>query len=225
MHIWVGIDLDSQLTDVRERASAVERELGLACSCYTLPMHVSLKMPFEMEGSVGDAASLDGAGCGGSSGAGCGGSFVAERVSSAAEPYWICDGGRAVRGRAAAVVRELAAYFAAQTPFSICPLGVENEGGILWIRMERSDRLDRLHDELNGMLAERYGVGLHEYDTDYKFHTTLFMDSDPDMIAEAEARLGSVELPRELRVSRFVIGSSETGALGTYSVLKTVCIE
>ncbi len=48
MYIWVGIDVDGQLRDVRECAAAVERRIGAEHSCYTLPMHVSMKMSFPM---------------------------------------------------------------------------------------------------------------------------------------------------------------------------------
>lgn len=176
MYIWVGIDVDGQLTDVRERAAAVERRIGAEHSCYTLPMHVSLKMSF----AVGDEA--------------------------------------------AAVISDLERYFAAQKPFTMRVRGIECEGPIVWIRMERSAKLDLLHDELNSMLLERYGVGLHEYDTDYKFHTTLYMGNSEDRVRTAYESLLDIPLPKALTASRFVIGTSADGALGTYSVIKTICV-
>lgn len=177
MYIWVGIDVDRQLSRVRERAEAIETESGFGTSCYTLPMHISLKMSF--------CVSEDTAGT---------------------------------------VIEELERYFAAQRPFTVRVRGLENEGPIVWIRMERSAELDALHDELNDMLLSRYGVALHEYDTDYKYHTTLFMDGDGRKLREACERMRNLQLPETLMASRFVIGTSESGALGTYSVLKTVCV-
>lgn len=177
MYIWVGIDVDSQLCEMRERAAAVERKLGMEISCYTLPMHISLKMSF-----AADAAD------------------------------------------AKAIIGDLERYFASQKPFEIPVRGIEREGAIVWIRMCQAPELDRVHDELNAMLSERYGIGLHEYDMDYKFHTTLFMGGDEARLADAASRVADVYLPEKLVASRFVIGTSNTGALGTYSVYKTVCV-
>ena len=177
MYIWVGIDVDGQLSDVRECAAAVEGRIGAEHSCYTLPMHVSLKMSFPMGEDM-----------------------------------------------AAAVIGDLERYFERQKPFTIHVKGVECEGPIVWIRMERSKELDLLHDKLNAMLLEHYGVALHEYDTDYKFHTTLYMGSDEGRVRSAYESLAALALPKALTASRFVIGTSESGALGTYSVIKTVCI-
>ena len=177
MYIWLGIEVEGQLAAAKERALAVEREMGFGLSCFTLPMHVSLKMSFPMD----DA-------------------------------------------RAPEVMEFVKGYYAALSPFLMRVRGPEADGPILWIRMERSAELDRIHDELNEQLLLRYGVGLHEYDTDYKFHTTLFMDGDEARIREAYSRIQDVCLPETLTASRFVIGTSETGALGSYSVCESITV-
>ncbi|MCM1289122.1 MAG: hypothetical protein NC132_00435 [Corallococcus sp.] len=48
MYIWIGIDVDDPFDDMRKRAMEAEAVLGCEHSCYTLPMHVSLKMSFEI---------------------------------------------------------------------------------------------------------------------------------------------------------------------------------
>lgn len=178
MYIWLGIDVDGQLPEVRCRAVAIERELGLRCSCFTLPMHVTLKMAFEVSDDE----------------------------------------------RAGEIIAAAEKYYASQAAFMLRVRGIEADGPIAWIRMERSPEIDRLHDGLNGMLAECFGIGLHEYDTDHKFHTTLFMDTDEAKVSAAAEMLRDVTLPEAVAVRRLVIGTSETGELGSYSIFKTVCI-
>ena len=177
MYIWLGIDVDSQLCELKERAMRAERELGLTPSCYTLPMHVSLKMSFEVEAE--------------------------------------CFG---------AIVDDVVRYYESLAPFSVSVRGIEDEGGIIWLRMGESEQLNRVHDELNAMLGERWNIGLHEYDLDYKFHTTLFMSADGGKMRAAYERVADAPLPDALCVRRLVIGRSDSGALGTYTVYKTVTL-
>lgn len=177
MYIWCGIDVDGQLSDVKRCASEAERELGLEPSCFTLPMHISLKMPFFAEDE-----------------------------------------------RACEMIGAVEAFFCGCEAFEIEVGGVADEGNIIWIRMLNNDRLDGIHDELCGMLVERYGIGLHEYDSDYKFHTTLFMSEDTSGMREAYTRVEKIALPARLIASKFIIGVSEDGALGSYKVIKRIAV-
>lgn len=118
------------------------------------------------------------------------------------------------------VVRTVEEYYSSLSRFEIKVRGIENEGTIAWIRMERNPVLDRVHDDLNRILLEKYNVPLHEYDMDYKYHTTLFMDSDQSKIASAAAQMDGIPLPKVLTASRLLIGHSQTGALGTYRIYR-----
>ncbi len=118
------------------------------------------------------------------------------------------------------VVDTVEDYFSTIRPFSVEVAGMEVEDTIAWIRMRRNPDLDRIHDDLNRMLLEQYGVPLHEYDTDYKYHTTLFMDDDPQKIAAAAAQMDGIPLPDVLTVNRLLLGCSPTGKVGTYRVYR-----
>lgn len=120
------------------------------------------------------------------------------------------------------VVETIADYYATIKPFEIPIKGIEDEGGIVWVRMDECAELGRIHDDLNRILGERFGVGLHEYDCDYKFHTTLFMSDEEEKIHAAYAQIKDDVLPQTLLAERFVIGGSESGELGTYSVFRTI---
>ena len=52
MFIWVGIDVDSQLKEIKERAKVIENELIFKHSNFTLPLHISLKISFEVEENI-----------------------------------------------------------------------------------------------------------------------------------------------------------------------------
>ena len=72
------------------------------------------------------------------------------------------------------------------------------------------------------MLSERFGIGLHEYDLDFLFHTTLFMDSDAEKVRRGYEAIKNIPLPSVLRANRFLIGSSPEGKLGTFRTEKEI---
>ncbi len=111
---------------------------------------------------------------------------------------------------------------ASQSKFVFEVKGVELHENICWIRMNESDELNRLSEVINITLLEKHGIPLHEYDLDYQFHTTLFMDDDSAKVRAGYDRIKDVPLPKTLVANRFVIGTSETGDLGTYKVVERI---
>ena len=120
------------------------------------------------------------------------------------------------------VLNDIIDIYNAQKPFEIKVKGIEKHENIMWIRMYSNEDLEALATSLNVMLRDKYGVPLHEYDLDFIFHTTLFMDDDAEKINAAHNLLGDLPLPKTLTANTFVIGKSETGENGTYMVYKTV---
>lgn len=177
MYIWTGINVDSQLADLKSQVKAVEESIGFDNSNFTLPFHISLKISFEVDGGI----YLD-------------------------------------------VVNTIIEYYKTLTPFDIAVSGIEIENIIVWIRMKESEITNKIHDDLDRILMEKYGVPRHEYDLDYKFHTTLFMDSDEEKIFSAYREIKDIKIPSTLHVDSFLIGASETGALGTYKVTHNIKI-
>ena len=120
------------------------------------------------------------------------------------------------------VVRCLEDYYRTLPSFPIPVKGVEYHETIAWIRMAENETLNRIHDELDKMLFERFGVELHEFDRDFIFHTTLFMDDDTEKVRKGyEAMLGEA-IPAVLQPEFFMIGASEAGVLGTYRIIREV---
>ncbi|MBE6547636.1 MAG: hypothetical protein E7667_01980 [Ruminococcaceae bacterium] len=177
MYIWTGIDVDSQLGNIKSAAKQIESDIGFANSNFTLPFHISLKMSFCVDNSI----------------------------------Y-------------ADVINTILDYYKQIKPFDIEVAGIEKEETIVWIRMKESPTVNLIHDDLNRILLEKYNVPLHEYDMDYKFHTTLFMDSDTTKTDRAYNKIKSEKVPTSLRVEKILIGTSETGALGSYKVTHNITL-
>jgi len=148
MYIFYGIDVDEQLSEVKNKAKLIDRSIGFVNSCFTLPLHISLKASFKIDNSIFNN-----------------------------------------------VIEEIISYYLSISQFKIKIHKLEMYDNIIWIRMYRSKELDKIHDDLNKILLDKYNIGLHEYDLDYKYHTTLFMDNNT-------GELGSYNIYRRLRINR-----------------------
>ncbi len=177
MHIFLGIDVDDSLAKIRREAELIDKSIGFKNSCFTLPLHISLKTSFRVDDSIFDN-----------------------------------------------VIEDVVNYYLSIKPFKIEICKLEMYDNIIWVRMRRNKELDIAHDDLNKMLLDKYNICLHEYDLDYKYHTTLFMDNDTNKIKKAYALSDKMELPSEIIVNRLIIGVSEVGELGSYSVYKEINI-
>ena len=175
MYIWVGINVEEQLKEVRSAVDGVFEKIDISNVTCQLPLHISLKISFEIDNLLFDS-----------------------------------------------VLNDIVAIYEAQKPFAINVKGIEKHENIMWIRMYSNEEIEALATKLNLMLKEKYNIPLHEYDLDFIFHTTLFMDDDAEKINIAHNLLGDLALPQTLMANRFVIGTSETGENGTYRVYKTI---
>ena len=124
--------------------------------------------------------------------------------------------------RAEELAEAVEAYYRHLSPFTIPVKGIEHHDNIVWIRMAENETLNRIHNELNDLLQEKFGVGLHEYDRDYLFHTTLFMDEDSAKMEAAYQAIKDVPMPAVLEGREFLIGCSDSGEIGTYRVVKRI---
>ena len=175
MFVWVGIDVDSQYNEIKTVSKEIDEKLCFKHSCFTLPMHISLKISFEIDENQYES-----------------------------------------------VEKTILSVYENIKPFEIPVKRVENHGNICWIRMWDNASLNALSAQINDILAEKHGIPLHEYDLDFQFHTSLFMDDDRGKVDAAYNQVKDVKLPEKLIANRFVIGTSESGRLGTYKVVLVV---
>ena len=100
--------------------------------------------------------------------------------------------------------------------------GIEQAGPIVWITMQDSAELADIHKRLDEMLFEKYGVTQHDFDKDFRFHTSVLVIHNEDQITKAFDAMKDINIPEILRAERFIIGSSVEGRAGTYSVIEEI---
>lgn len=120
------------------------------------------------------------------------------------------------------VLQTLLDYYKTVKPFSVDVNDIEIEDTIVWIRIKENDTLRQIHKELDRILQEKYNILPHKFDLNFKFHSTLFLDSDKEKISAAYDQIKNVELPLSLCAHKLVIGASASGDIGTYRVTHNI---
>lgn len=120
------------------------------------------------------------------------------------------------------ILEDLTQFASAQAPFSVRINGIEQMGNILWMTVEENINLQKLHKALDTRLKSRFEVPQHEFDICFQFHSTLFIDSDREKIAQMKALLTDYPFPQLLMVDALILGVSETGRPGTYRVVRKI---
>ena len=126
-------------------------------------------------------------------------------------------------GRAA--MGEMGDFLKGHPPFSLETEGLEQQGQILWISMRPSAALCGLHAGLDDLLERRYAVPRHPFDRDFRFHATLIYGGAPEQLSRLHALLNTVPLPAAFPAERYLIGTSDSGAAGTYQVNQIITPE
>jgi 2'-5' RNA ligase len=91
-------------------------------------------------------------------------------------------------------------------------------GNIIWIPIEASDELTRLHEDLLA-ITHSYGIEPHTFDRKFAFHSTLFVDSSEEKLSKILTRVARLPIPERITAEGFIIGVSESGAAGDYRVI------
>ncbi len=120
------------------------------------------------------------------------------------------------------VLSWLREYFARQPAFRVAFTAMEQIPGVLWLSVAENPVLERLHREVDEGLMEMFGVEQHEYDKDFRFHSSLFVDPNGEKLRSMAQVLGKPELPESLPVDRFLLGASPDGAPGNFCVLEEI---
>lgn len=174
MYLWVAVDLEDQLQELRQELDRVERLICSNDPALTLPLHTSLKISFEVDDKYANE-----------------------------------------------VRNDLREYLSDLKSFRIAPERVESMGDLTWIRMKESSELCGIHSALDLLIERKFGISQHVFDRDFIFHATLFAATAP---ARFEKILCLPRLPEYVIARSFIIGSSRSGAAGTYSVDEIITI-
>lgn len=108
MYIFLGINVDDQLLEVKNKAKLIDKNIDFTNSCFTLPLHISLKASFKVGYSNFDN-----------------------------------------------VIADVINYYLSIRPFKIDIYQLEMYDNIIWIRMSRSEELDKVHDDLNKIFIRK----------------------------------------------------------------------
>lgn len=120
------------------------------------------------------------------------------------------------------VIETLLDYYKTVKPFWIDVECIEIENNIVWIRMNENSMLNQIHKDLDRILFEKHDIVPHPFDLDFKFHSTLFLDSKKEKIEMAYNRIKDAKFPLSLCADKFIIGKSPSGKIGTYHVTHTI---
>ena len=119
------------------------------------------------------------------------------------------------------VISAISKYLGEQSGFVLDEPKPELYGTILWLNFSSDSHLLRLHKELEELLLDGFGVPLHEFDKCFKFHSTLFIDTQKELMQMYDFVCG-IKMPKCVEVHRFIIGISESGKIGEYRVLREI---
>lgn len=120
------------------------------------------------------------------------------------------------------IISDLTGYLSSLVPFPVYPEAIERNGQIIWLKMRETPELVEIHTHLIDLLQHRYGVEPHPFDLDFQFHATLFFGGEDQALSTALSRIKTTPLPETLTARKFVIGTSPSGAPGSYRVCREI---
>lgn len=128
-------------------------------------------------------------------------------------------------GQEVDIIEDIEKIYNSLTKFTLEIKSIEFEKNILWIRYKDNKKLESIGESLNAMLKNKYNISYHEYDFNYKYHTTLFMNDNENIIREGYLLLKNELLPNEIHINKFFIGYSLDGKSNTWKILKEISIQ
>ena len=126
--------------------------------------------------------------------------------------------------KAEAILEELERLLSTWDAFAVRINGIEEFGNILWMAVGENETLSRLHETLDEHLQRHFAILRHQFDTCFKFHSTLFIDPDRKKLTQMREALSMVSFPKDLEVDSILLGTSETGQPGSYRVVREILL-
>ena len=121
-----------------------------------------------------------------------------------------------------AILDFLSHLLASEYKFYVNLSAIEQFGNILWIPVQENANLHRLHQMLDQQLQQHFGIAQHQFDREFRFHSTLFMDPDSEKIRKLHGLLKGTPLPENLAIDTFLLGISPDGSPGSYQVVRII---
>lgn len=116
----------------------------------------------------------------------------------------------------------LTSLLARERLFYVNLCAVEQAVGILWIPATENPRLRELHENLDSLLEQSFGIPRHPFDRRFFFHSTLFQDPDSEKLRRMLACLAGAVPDTPLKVDTFLLGLSPDSSPGSYRVVREI---
>ena len=95
-------------------------------------------------------------------------------------------------------------------PLKVTTNKIERNGNIIWISIKENNKLQQIHNKLD-LLLLNYGISKHEFDDNFMFHSTLFIDENEEKIKEMYDVIKDVDVSDNIKVDSIIMGESEDG--------------
>lgn len=118
-----------------------------------------------------------------------------------------------------AVLETIKGYLETQKPILVTPVTIEKVASFIWIRFKPTKRLDSLHEGLVRLLETKYGFPPQNFDQEFIFHSTLFNETNPEILDRAYEAIKAYPLPKRMRLESFVIGVSPDDQIDHFKIL------
>lgn len=112
-------------------------------------------------------------------------------------------------------------YYKTLTPFKIKSDKIEIENSFMWLRWLNNDNLESVHTNLCDLMNIKYKIPLHQFDYEYKYHTTLFANADK-LNKELTKEIYALEIPQKITASNFFIGFSKDNKSENFKIYKSI---
>ena len=95
-------------------------------------------------------------------------------------------------------------------PMSVKTSCIEKVNNIIWVKFKDNDQLTSLHNALDETLY-KYGILQHEFDKNFIFHSTLFIDENINLIDTMYEIIKDEDVSDTLILDTLLIGESSDG--------------
>ncbi len=122
------------------------------------------------------------------------------------------------------LVERVVGYFAELDAFPVSVSCIEQQGGIVWIKMQENEELRSIHRKLVELLQQEFGVLPEPFDHCFLYHTTLFQGEQTQAEKFCEG-VKEERPPAVVHARKLVIGCSRSGKAGDYRVIREIAIK
>lgn len=101
-------------------------------------------------------------------------------------------------------------------------IGINKISSIIWLNIKENKKLKNIHDNLNETLIHNLNISKHEFDKDFKFHSTLYLDRNEEKLADMFKLLSKEDFNDKLLINSYAIGISQDGKPGAFKIMKII---